>query len=146
MTTPNAVPLTLVTAGVIRDEQGRILLARRPAGRHMGGLWEFPGGKVADGEDPSAALARELEEELGFEARVGPPITFALHQEHGLRILLLFYATRIGQGSPRPLEGQELAWVLPAELDRYPTPPADAVLVRQLAAAAAHRNEYGGTS
>ena len=146
MATPNGVPLTLVTAGVIRDERGRILLARRPAGRHMGGLWEFPGGKVADGEDPAAALARELEEELGFEAWVGSPITFALHQEPGLRILLLFYATRIGRGSPRPCEDQELAWVLPAELDRYPTPPADAVLVRQLVATATSQDRKGGTS
>jgi 8-oxo-dGTP diphosphatase len=132
MTTAKGVPLTLVTAGVIRDGSGRILLARRPDGRHMGGLWEFPGGKVAEGEDPAAALARELEEELGVAAAVEAPLTFALHQEPGLRILLLFYAVRVDNGSPRPREGQELAWVTPAELDSYPTPPADAVLVRQL--------------
>jgi 8-oxo-dGTP diphosphatase len=125
-----------VVAAVIRDHAGRVLLARRPAGRHMAGLWEFPGGKVHDGEAPAAALARELAEELGLEIAVGDPITFATHEEPGLRILLLFYEAAIRSGDPQPREGQEVAWVPPAELRGYPTPPADADLVERLAAAA----------
>jgi 8-oxo-dGTP diphosphatase len=123
-----------VVAAVIRDPEDRILLTRRPEGSHMAGLWEFPGGKVRDGEAPAAALERELEEELGVEARTGDPITFAVHEEDGLRILLLFYTARIVSGQPSPREGQQLAWIAPAELERYPTPPADAALVRLLSA------------
>ncbi len=137
MAAADRVPLTLVTAAVIRDERGRVLLARRPAGRHMAGLWELPGGKVDDGEEPAAALARELEEELGVAAEVGEPLTFAVHSEPGLRVLLLFFRTRVVAGPVEPREGQEVAWVAPADLGRYPTPPADAGLVRQLLAEAA---------
>jgi 8-oxo-dGTP diphosphatase len=122
-----------VVAAVIRDPDGRVLLARRPAGRHMAGLWEFPGGKVRDGEAPAAALARELAEELDVHARIGRPITFAVHDEPGLRILLLFYEAALEGAAPRPSEGQEIAWVPPAELLRYPTPPADAELIARLA-------------
>jgi len=121
-----------VVAAVIRDPENRVLLARRPTGRHMAGLWEFPGGKVHDGEAPAAALARELAEELDVCARIGEPITFAVHEEPGLRILLLFYEATLETGSPRPREGQEIAWVPPAELPLYPTPPADAELVARL--------------
>jgi 8-oxo-dGTP diphosphatase len=121
-----------VVAAVIRDADDRVLLTRRPQGRHMGGLWEFPGGKVRDGEAPARALVRELVEELGVSVEVGSPITLAVHEEPGLRILLLFYAATIVDGEPRPREGQAIAWVPRAELDRYPTPPADAALVRQL--------------
>lgn len=99
----------------------------------MGGLWEFPGGKVEHGESPAAALERELAEELGVRARVGRPFTFAVHDEPGLRILLLFYETVLVDGTPRPLEGQELAWVAPHELVEYPMPPADDGLVELLA-------------
>jgi 8-oxo-dGTP diphosphatase len=123
-----------VVAAVIRDHAGQVLLARRPDGRHMAGLWEFPGGKVHDGEAPPAALERELAEELGLEINVGGPITFATHDEPGLRILLLFYEAAIRSGEPRPREEQEIAWVTPAELYRYPMPPADAALVERLAA------------
>jgi 8-oxo-dGTP diphosphatase len=98
----------------------------------MGGLWEFPGGKVRGHEDPAAGLRRELDEELGIRARVGSPITFAVHSEPGLRIVLLFFATEIASGTPHPREGQEVAWVAIDDLDRYPTPPADAELVRLL--------------
>jgi 8-oxo-dGTP diphosphatase len=121
-----------VVAAVIRDPAGRVLVARRPAGRHMAGLWEFPGGKVHDGEAPADALARELLEELGVHARIGGPVTFAVHEEPGLRILLLFFDAAIAEGVPRPREGQEIAWVPPEELHRYPTPPADAELVARL--------------
>ena len=120
-------------AAVIRDGEGRVLLTRRPDDRHMGGLWEFPGGKVDAGEAPADALVRELREELGVEAAVERPITFAVHEERGLRILLLFFAARILGGEPKGEEGQEVAWVPVAELASYPTPPADAELVRRLA-------------
>ena len=132
--------MIIVTAAVIRDDAGRVLLARRPADRHMGGLWEFPGGKVHDGESPAAGLARELAEELGVVARIGEPITFAVHEEPDLTILLLFYEATLTDGRPRPLDGQELAWVEPAELGRYETPPADAVLVELLAGRGARRS------
>jgi 8-oxo-dGTP diphosphatase len=121
-----------VVAAVIRDVQGRILLTRRPHGRHMGGLWEFPGGKVNDGEPPEAALVRELAEELGVTIEIEGPITFATHDEPGMQILLLFYAARICDGVPHPHEQQAIEWVAPRRLGEYPTPPADAELVRRL--------------
>jgi len=123
-----------VVAAVIRDPAGRVLLARRPAHKHMGGLWEFPGGKIRAGEGPRAALVRELHEELGVEASVDAPLTFATHEEPGLRILLLFFAVRLSDGQPIGREGQEVRWVHPSELPNYPTPPADAELVARLAA------------
>jgi len=121
-----------VVAAVIRDGEDRVLLTRRPEGLHMGGLWEFPGGKVDDGEAPAAALVRELHEELDVEVVVGRPLTFAVHEEPGLRILLLFFAARIIAGEPEGREGQAIAWVETADLPSYPTPPADAELVRLL--------------
>lgn len=121
-----------VVAAVIHDPDGRVLLTRRPDDRHMGGLWEFPGGKVDADESPAEALARELVEELDLAVEVGEPITFAVHEEPGLRILLLFYAATIVSGTPRSLDGQQLAWVATGDLPRYPTPPADAQLVTRL--------------
>jgi 8-oxo-dGTP diphosphatase len=123
-----------VVAAVIRDEAGRVLIAQRPEGRHMGGLWEFPGGKVEPGEAPAEALARELREELGLGIAVGAPITFAVHEESGLRILLLFYGARIIDGVATAHEGQPVRWVAPSDLPRYPMPPADGELVARLAA------------
>ena len=121
-----------VTAALLRKD-GRWLITRRPTGSHLAGLWEFPGGKIRPDETPEGALRRELEEELGVSIAVGEPITFATHEEEGLSILLLFFAAEIEAGKPRPREGQEIAWVPPAELPAYPTPPADAPLVRRLA-------------
>jgi 8-oxo-dGTP diphosphatase len=136
VTDPGSCPTSFtVVAAVIRDHAGRFLLARRPAGRHMAGLWEFPGGKVHAGEAPTTALVRELAEELDLEVEIGDPLTFAVHEEAALRILLLFFEASIRHGEPRPREGQEIAWVSPADLRRYPTPPADAVLVDRLATA-----------
>ena len=132
MTVPETPPLTLVVAAVIHDPEGRVLLARRPEGRHMGGLWEFPGGKVRPGEEPEAALVRELHEELGVRIEVGAPLTFALHREPGRRILLLFYRATLAGGRLVAREGQAFLWVPPGELHRYPTPPADARLVEIL--------------
>jgi len=122
----------IVVAAVIRDGAGKILLTRRPEGSHMGGLWEFPGGKVEAGEAPIAALERELEEELAISAKIGSPLTFSVHEEPGMRIVLLFFAATLGDARPSALEGQEIAWVAPEDLPSYPTPPADAELIRIL--------------
>jgi 8-oxo-dGTP diphosphatase len=121
-----------VVAAVIRDSNGHVLLTRRPKGRHMGGLWEFPGGKMNAGESPPDALIRECREELGIDIEIENPLTFATHEETGLRILLLFYRARISCGEPRGHEGQMVRWVPVEELPSYQTPPADAELVRQL--------------
>lgn len=126
------VSITVVVAAVIRDDSGRVLLTRRLEGTHMGGLWEFPGGKVEAGEAPEDALRRELAEEIGTKAEIDDPLTFAVHSEPGMRILLLFYAVSIGCSRPVALEGQEIAWVAQRELSSYPMPPADAELVRRL--------------
>jgi len=125
-------PTTIVVAAVIRDASGKILLTRRPEGRHMGGLWEFPGGKVDDGETPVAALVRELEEELAISVGVGIPLTFAVHEEPGMRLLLLFFNAVLDGQQPKALEGQEIVWVVPEDLRSYPTPPADAELIELL--------------
>lgn len=98
----------------------------------MGGLWEFPGGKVEERESPVAALERELREELAIDVAVGAPLTFAVHEEPGMRIILLFFAASLGNAQPQALEGQEIAWVTVMDLASYPTPPADAGLVAQL--------------
>ncbi|NOZ95775.1 MAG: (deoxy)nucleoside triphosphate pyrophosphohydrolase [Acidobacteria bacterium] len=131
---PGSGETIVVAAAVIRDGRGRILVATRPRGRHMEGLWELPGGKVDAGEDPEAGLVRELCEELGIEVRVGPPITFSIHREPGRRILLLFFEAAIMDGVPAPLEGQQLRWVEPAGLSRLDMPPADAALIAHLQA------------
>lgn len=129
----NATKSITVVAAVIRDDEEQILLARRPEGRHMAGLWEFPGGKVDDGEAPEAALHRELLEELGVLVGSLRPITFAVHEEAGLRILLLFYSAEITGGDLVAREGQEIAWVPPGRLRSFETPPADAAVVDVLA-------------
>ena len=126
-----AVRVVLVAAVALIDADGRVLLARRPAGKEMAGLWEFPGGKVDPGETPEAALIRELDEELGIETWNSclAPLTFASHPYDSFHLLMPLYACRRWQGTPQPREGQELAWVRAAELSRYPMPPADLPLV-----------------
>lgn len=125
----------LVVAAVIAGADGRLLLARRPDGSHMGGLWEFPGGKVEAAENAEEALARELREELGVEVQVGEPLTFAWHRDEEREILLLFYRAVLASGLPRGREGQEVGWFFPSELLALAVPPADTALVRALAAA-----------
>jgi 8-oxo-dGTP diphosphatase len=119
--------LVLVAAATLIDDQGRVLLAQRPAGKAMAGLWEFPGGKVDAGELPEAALVRELREELGIETSPGCllPLTFASHAYADFHLLMPVFACRIWQGTPQPREGQVLVWAHKQEWRNYPMPPAD---------------------
>lgn len=124
----------LVAAVALVDKDGRVLLARRPAHKAMGGLWEFPGGKVEAGERPEAALIRELKEELGIDVAESclAPLTFASHAYDGFHLLMPLYVCRRWQGLVAGLEGQELAWVRPLKLRDYPMPPADLPLIPHL--------------
>ena len=128
------VPILLVVAVALMDVDGRILIAKRPEGKKMAGLWEFPGGKVDPGETPERALIRELQEELGVDTRASclAPIGFASHAYDDFHLLMPLYVCRVWQGTPTAKEGQELAWVRPARLGDYPMPPADVPLVAQL--------------
>ncbi len=125
----------LVVAAVIEDLQGRFLLARRPPGSHLEGLWEFPGGAMEDGETPAQALVRELDEELGVTLAVGEPLTFAWHRDEARDVLLLFFSARVVGGEPQGREGQEIRWVPRGELAALAAPPADLPLLRALARA-----------
>jgi mutator protein MutT len=119
-----------VVAAVI-ERDGRILITRRPAGSHLAGLWEFPGGKPAPGESDEDALRREIREELDAAVVVGERLATVDWDYPDRRMRLCFFRCGL-TGNVRPLEGQELAWVTPAELPRYEFPPADAVLVARL--------------
>jgi 8-oxo-dGTP diphosphatase len=124
-------PLVLVAACALIDADGRILLARRPEGKSMAGLWEFPGGKLHDGETPEAALIRELREELGVDVSAAclAPLAFASHAYEHFHLLMPLYLCRRWRGVPTPREGQALAWVRPEKLADYKMPPADRPLV-----------------
>lgn len=123
--------LLLVSAVALIDPDGRVLLAQRPEGKSLAGLWEFPGGKVDPGETPEAALIRELEEELGIETWNSclAPLTFASHNYESFHLLMPLFACRRWNGVPQPREGQRLAWVRASELTDYPMPPADLPLI-----------------
>jgi 8-oxo-dGTP diphosphatase len=127
-------PTVLVAAVALVDIDGRVLIARRPEGKAMAGLWEFPGGKLQAGETPEAALVRELREELGIDTRSSclAPIAFASHAYQDFHLIMPLYVCRVWQGSVTAREGQELAWVRPARLADYPMPPADQPLVAML--------------
>jgi 8-oxo-dGTP diphosphatase len=127
-------PLVLVAAVALLDADGRVLLAQRPEGKSMAGLWEFPGGKVEANERPEAALIRELNEELGITVREPclAPLTFASHDYGDFHLLMPLYVCRRWEGRPTAREGQTLAWVRPAKLRDYPMPPADVPLVPML--------------
>jgi len=129
-----ARPRILVAAVALVDADGRVLLARRPAGKSMAGLWEFPGGKVHDGETPEAALVRELHEELGIDTSGSclAPLAFASHAYADFHLLMPLYVCHVWKGTPVPREGQALKWVLPHDLRAYPMPPADEPLVAML--------------
>ncbi|MYH58252.1 MAG: (deoxy)nucleoside triphosphate pyrophosphohydrolase [Boseongicola sp. SB0675_bin_26] len=126
--------LVLVSAVALVDPDGRVLLAQRPSGKSMPGLWEFPGGKIEDGEAPEAALMRELREELGIETWESclAPLTFASHAYDDFHLLMALFACRKWQGTPVSREGQSLKWVRPAALRDYPMPPADIPLIPAL--------------
>jgi len=128
------LPIILVSAVVLIDPDNRIFIAQRPEGKAMAGLWEFPGGKVQDGETPEFALMRELEEELGIETRPTcfTPIAFASHSYENFHLLMPLYACRMWRGVPRGQEGQAVKWVRISDLKDYPMPEADIPLVAQL--------------
>ncbi len=121
----------LVSAVALIDADGRILLAQRPEGKSMAGLWEFPGGKVEDGETPEIALIRELQEELGIDTWKSclAPLTFASHSYKDFHLLMPLFACRKWQGMPQSKEGQALKWARANELRDYPMPPADIPLI-----------------
>jgi len=116
------------------DADGRVLLAQRPAGKDMAGLWEFPGGKVDPGERPEMTLIRELKEELGINVQEAclAPLTFASHTYPQFQLLMPLWVCRRWEGEVKALEGQELAWVRPNRLRDYPMPPADEPLIPHL--------------
>lgn len=123
--------LVLVSAVALIDVDGRVLLAQRPEGKSMAGLWEFPGGKVEPGESPEHALIRELHEELGIDtwASCLAPLTFASHAYDDFHLLMPLFACRKWEGVPQPKEGQTLKWAKVGELRNYPMPPADIPLI-----------------
>lgn len=125
------VRLVVVAASALIDPDGRVLLAQRPAHKELGGLWEFPGGKIAEGETPELALIRELKEELGIivPLRCLSPLTFASHAYESFHLLMALFACRNWEGDPKPLEGQRLAWVRKDRLRDYKMPPADEPLI-----------------
>lgn len=133
---PDVTParVVLVSAAALVDPDGRVLLARRPPGRAMAGLWEFPGGKVEPGETPEAALIRELAEELGIGtwASCLAPLTFASHAYEGFHLLMPLFICRRWEGIVAPREGQTLRWLRPLEMSGFPMPPADLPLVAAL--------------
>ena len=124
----------LVSAVALIDGDGRVFLAQRPEGKSMAGLWEFPGGKVEQGETPETALVRELNEELGIQTWNSclAPLTFASHSYDDFHLLMPLFACRKWEGIPAPKEGQTLTWVHVKDLKSYPMPPADIPLVAVL--------------
>jgi 8-oxo-dGTP diphosphatase len=130
------VKLVLVVACALIDADGRILLAQRPPGRTLAGLWEFPGGKLEAGERPEQALIRELAEELGITVAEAclAPLTFTSHAYDDFHLLMPLYVCRRWEGIVTPKEGQNLAWVRPNRLRDYKMPPADAPLIPHLMA------------
>lgn len=127
----SAQNLLLVVACALIDADNRILLAQRPEGKSLAGLWEFPGGKLEQGETPEQALIRELSEELSITVKQDclSPLTFASHTYEKFHLLMPLYICRRYQGIPRGAEGQKLKWVKAADLNQYPMPDADKPLV-----------------
>ncbi|MFZ1681967.1 MAG: (deoxy)nucleoside triphosphate pyrophosphohydrolase [Rhizobiaceae bacterium] len=123
--------LLLVAACALIDADNRVLLAQRPAHKSLGGLWEFPGGKIEAGESPEATLIRELREELGIDVKAPclAPLSFASHAYDEFHLLMPLYICRRFEGTARPLEGQTLKWVRARDLRDHPMPPADIPLI-----------------
>ena len=128
--------IVLVAACALIDADGRVLIAQRPEGKSMAGLWEFPGGKVEAGERPEETLIRELHEELGLVVKEAclAPLTFASHTYEAFHLLMPLFVCRRWEGFATPREGQQLAWVRPNKLRDYPMPPADIPLISHLTA------------
>jgi 8-oxo-dGTP diphosphatase len=129
-----AARILLVAAAALVDDDGRVLVAQRPPGKSMAGLWEFPGGKLREGETPEAALVRELAEEVGVDISAAclAPFAFASHRYPEFHLLMPLFLCRRWKGIPVPREGQRLAWVRPLGMSAYPMPPADLPLVAML--------------
>jgi 8-oxo-dGTP diphosphatase len=129
MNTPQ--PLVLVVAVALVDPDGRVLIAQRPEGKSMAGLWEFPGGKIESGEQPEDALIRELREELGIAVKEAclAPFTFASHTYGAFHLLMPLYVCRRWEGTPEPKHHARLKWVRPNEMKNYPMPAADLPLI-----------------
>jgi 8-oxo-dGTP diphosphatase len=127
-------PTLLVVACALVDADRRVLIAQRPEGKSLAGLWEFPGGKVEAGESPEAALIRELEEELGLQTKTAclAPLSFASHAYETFHLLMPLYVCRKWQGQPQAKEHAALKWVRPQALRDYPMPPADEPLIAAL--------------
>ena len=134
MSLQGSKPLLLVVACALLDADKRILITRRPAGKAMAGLWEFPGGKIEPGETPEEAVVRELREELGVEPceRCLQPFAFASHDYEDFHLFMPLYLCRQWDGFPQPREGQEIAWSRAVDLKRYDMPPADIPLAAEL--------------
>jgi 8-oxo-dGTP diphosphatase len=130
------VKLVLVAACALVDPDGRVLIAQRPEGKSMAGLWEFPGGKIEAGEQPEQSLIRELQEELGITVKPDclAPLTFASHSYPDFHLLMPLYVCRRWEGFVEAREKQRLKWVRPNELRNYPMPPADEPLISHLTA------------
>jgi len=131
-----ATKIVLVAACALVDVDGRVLIAQRPPGKPLAGLWEFPGGKVEDGELPEQTLIRELKEELGITVNEAclAPLTFASHGYPDFHLLMPLYICRRWEGTVNPTEGQHVAWVRPNRLRDYEMPPADVPLIAHLTA------------
>jgi 8-oxo-dGTP diphosphatase len=131
---PPRMPLLLVAAAALVDRDNRVLIAQRPVGKAMAGLWEFPGGKVNDAETPEAALVRELREELGIEVceTCLAPLTFASYKYETFHLLMPLYLCRTWEGEITPAEGQVVKWVRAGRLGDYAMPPADLPLIPML--------------
>ena len=127
-------PILLVAAAALLDRDNRVLIAQRPPGRSMAGLWEFPGGKVGAGETPESALVRELKEELSIDVcdTCVAPFTFASHSYPEFHLLMPLYVCRRWEGEIHPREGQQIKWVRASRLSQYPMPPADLPLIPML--------------
>jgi 8-oxo-dGTP diphosphatase len=128
------LPIILVAAVALFDADGRVLIAQRPEGKSMAGLWEFPGGKVEDGETPETALIRELKEELAVDTVESclAPFTFASHAYDDFHLLMPLFVCRKWEGRVTPMENQQIKWVMPMRLGDYPMPPADKPLIAML--------------
>ncbi len=128
---PKSLKNVFVAAVILVDHDGRILLAQRPEGKALAGMWEFPGGKIEANETPEEALVRELKEEIDITTAPSclAPLTFASHSYESAHLVMTVFVCRVWEGTANPLEGQKLAWVKPQDLDEYDMPPADIPLI-----------------